>query len=191
MLSPTDPSLPQRLPRQQNQQDIAAFAELFQELEIEHEAQVNRLLKSMHLHQLQCPQPYSVTDDNSSTVATIDSNSATAGRARSPASTSSLSRRGSGRLSRERSSSRRSHSIASATPYPGGNLILDNSSDTSSGAPCLGPTQPDIAYCVAEARAIKRQADILGIRMKELERQVMELSLKQAPASSDIGSSFS
>lgn len=183
MLTPPD-SMPQRLPRQQSPQEAAAIADLHQELETEQEAQVNRLLNLIRLQHLQSQT--SAIDDNSSTAATVDSASTTTGRARSPVSASSMSRRGSGRLSRENSARRpRSGSRASSTSSPSfqaASFINDSVSESSATVPWLGSSHSDLGFYMAEAQMLTRENEMLKRRIRELERQVADLSSKGSTA---------
>lgn len=190
MLTPPD-SMPQRLPRQQSPQETQAFAELHQELETEQEAQVNRLLNLIRLQHL---QSQSAIDDNSSTAATIDSASTTTGRARSPVS-ASMSRRASGRLSRENSARRpRSGSRASSASSPSfqaASFINDNVSESSASVPWLGSSHSDLGFYIAEAQMLTRENEMLKNRIRELEKQVADLSTKGSaditPTSGPVG----
>lgn len=176
--------MPQRLPRQQSVQETQAFAELHQELETEQEAQVNRLLNLIRLQHLQSQS--STTDDNSSTAATVDSASTTTGRARSPVSASSMSRRDSGRLSRENSARRpRSGSRASSTSSPSfqaTNFNSDSANESLSSVPWLGSSHSDLGFYMAEAQMLTRDNEMLKRRIRELERQVADLSSKGSTA---------
>jgi hypothetical protein len=182
MLTQPDPSYPQRLPRQPG--DAQAFAELHQELEVEQEAQVNRLLQMIRLQSLQAAN---ANEDATSTSATIDSGSVRTDRPRSPASASAVSRRSSNRFSRDgslpfrhRSLSRGSSThLSSPGMTPGG---ADSVSEASVG---IGSSYSDAGYYAAESQMLKRENEMLKRRIRELERTCAELSAK---ASASAGS---
>ncbi|KAF8457598.1 hypothetical protein BDZ91DRAFT_744138 [Kalaharituber pfeilii] len=160
---------PQRLPRQPS----SDFAELHNELEIEQEAAVNRLLNMIRLQQIQNQQSVGTDDGNSSTGATYDSASTT-NRARSPG-VSSVRRTGLSRQSsfnQHRPASRASSThTSSPSLQPVGNLGLGG----EEGQWLLGGSRDEASFYMAETQMLTRENEMLKKRIRELERQVAEL----------------
>lgn len=167
LLTPQDPTLPQRLPRT-GPADATAFAELHQELEAEQEAQVNRLLNMIRIQSLQAG---SVDGDAVSNAATVDSASTHAGRPHSP-----ISRRGSNRVSRD-GSYYHPRSI-SRTSSPGLTAGNDSAASETSG---WAASSHEKSFYAAESQMLKRENEMLKRRIRELEKIVTDMSGKSAP----------
>ncbi|RPB28904.1 hypothetical protein L211DRAFT_832790 [Terfezia boudieri ATCC MYA-4762] len=173
----SSPSGPQRLPRQPS----SDFAELHNELEIEQEAAVNRLLNMIRLQQLQNQHLSSTQSDDgaSSTGATFDSANST--RARSPGGASvrrsGLSRQSS--FNQTTTAQNRPVSRASSTHTAGSPLLqpVSGGEDLVSGGILLGTSasRDETGFYMAETQMLSRENEMLKRRIRELERQVREL----------------
>lgn len=168
--------LPQRLPRSPN--DPQSFTEAFQEMEIEQEATVNRLLNIIREQRLASPPTGS---DAQSIAATVDSASTRNG-GRTGASTPMSISRQSSRSARQKSndalnfrnrSVSRESSVRIPSPSParsrGGSISASEISGISGGQDRLQ---------AAEAMMLKRENEMLKRRIKELESMVQELKVK-------------
>ncbi|KAF8426877.1 hypothetical protein EV426DRAFT_559575 [Tirmania nivea] len=173
----SSPSGPQRLPRQPS----SDFAELHNELEIEQEAAVNRLLNMIRLQQLQNQHLSSTQSDDgaSSTGATFDSANST--RARSPSGASvrrsGLSRQSS--FNQTTTTQNRPVSRASSTHTAGSPLLqpISGGEDLVTGGFLLGTSasRDETGFYMAETQMLTRENEMLKRRIRELERQVREL----------------
>lgn len=168
--------LPQRLPRSPN--DPQSFTEAFQEMEIEQEATVNRLLNIIREQRLASPPTGS---DAQSIAATVDSQSTRNG-GRTGASTPISISRQSSRSARHKSndalnfrnrSVSRESSVRIPSPSPGRSRGGSISASDISG---VSGTQDRLQ--AAEAAMLKRENEMLKRRIKELESIVQELKIK-------------
>ncbi|KAI5785064.1 hypothetical protein DFH27DRAFT_487638 [Peziza echinospora] len=168
---------PQRLPRQPS----SDFAELHNELEIEQEAAVNRLLNMIRLQQIQNQHAQGTDDGNSSTGATFDSASTTT-RARSPGISSSsalrtsLSRQSSFNYHRPASRSSSTHATSSPSLLPAANTSIP----IEEGQWLLGGSRDEAGFYMAETQMLTRENEMLKKRIRELEKQVSELKKPEA-----------
>ena len=141
---------------------------------MEQEAQVNRLLNMIRLQQIQNQQnPGGSEDAASSTGATFDSSSTTT-RARSPGVASVDSR-----FRREGERGLRASSRASSTRATGSPALGPVGAVTGvleEGHWNLGGSRDEASFYMAETQMLVRENEMLKKRVRELERQVTELS---------------
>lgn len=170
---------PQRLPRQKS----SDFAELHNELEIEQEAAVNRLLNMIRLQNQQLQQLPGTDDALMSPTATLDSSSAT--RARSPAASGrhiGLSRQNSFNNRRTQSRASSTHT-ASPSLQPIAPLGSDSLGVHGNDTWLLGGSRDEASFYLAETQMLTRENEMLKRRVQELEKQLQEVKKLKAARS--------
>ncbi|KAI5814283.1 hypothetical protein BZA77DRAFT_107822 [Pyronema omphalodes] len=160
-----DPSLPQRLPPSPPTNAVGVF----QELEAEQEFHVNRLLHMIRIQSMQS----GTSIDGESNAATVDSASTRGGRPRSP-----MSHKSSNRLSRDGSFYRQA-SISRASSPGFASTAADSASEVSAWN-----GSRDANFYIAENTMVKRENEMLRMRIRELEKAVAELSKGAATTAS-------